>query len=285
MERNKEKENKDHSPISLLAQFTSTPLEQKYREHYLKSEKLQLAIAICVILIPNFIFSYSDYLLFGNTSRFYYLIAIRAVHITLSTIILLVLNRIKKYQTFDIVAFSWWISLITLIFLVNFTRPAGYTQNSIIDMLILFAIYILVRNRLVLQIFPALMFSLVNIVFIITSKTSLKPLALIVVLVSYVLANVLGIFVARRLHVSGRIQFAALLNEKQLRKKLEHAISEIKTLQGIIPICSKCKKIRDDGGYWQQLEVYISDHSDADFSHSLCPHCVEELYPGVDLDE
>ncbi|HNT35571.1 MAG TPA: response regulator, partial [bacterium] len=52
----------------------------------------------------------------------------------------------------------------------------------------------------------------------------------------------------------------------------------IRALKGLLPICSKCKKIRDDTGYWQQVEVYIRDHSDAEFTHALCPECVKELY-------
>ena len=61
--------------------------------------------------------------------------------------------------------------------------------------------------------------------------------------------------------------------------RLEKAQREIKTLQGIIPICSSCKKIRNDQGYWQQVEAYISDHSEALFSHGICPDCMERLYP------
>jgi PAS domain S-box-containing protein len=67
--------------------------------------------------------------------------------------------------------------------------------------------------------------------------------------------------------------------------KLETVINslrnEVKTLQGIIPICSACKKIRDDEGFWSQVENYISTRSDAKFSHSLCPDCLKELYPDV----
>jgi len=66
-------------------------------------------------------------------------------------------------------------------------------------------------------------------------------------------------------------------NEK-LIEKLEQALIEIKSLQGIIPICSHCKKIRDDKGYWNILETYLQKHSDAKFSHSLCPKCSEEIY-------
>lgn len=62
-------------------------------------------------------------------------------------------------------------------------------------------------------------------------------------------------------------------------KILHEAQKEIKILQGFLPICSSCKKIRDDDGYWNQIESYIHTHSEAKFSHGICPDCLKELYP------
>lgn len=62
-------------------------------------------------------------------------------------------------------------------------------------------------------------------------------------------------------------------------RELRRALSEIKTLRGILPICMNCKKIRDDRGYWNQVEVYVRDHTEADFSHGLCPECAAVWYP------
>ncbi len=62
-------------------------------------------------------------------------------------------------------------------------------------------------------------------------------------------------------------------------KKLEDALSEVKRLSGLLPICASCKKIRDDTGYWRQIESYISSHSEAQFSHAICPECTKSLYP------
>jgi len=61
--------------------------------------------------------------------------------------------------------------------------------------------------------------------------------------------------------------------------ELQQALAQIKKLSGLLPICASCKKIRDDKGYWQQIEAYIRDHSEAEFSHSLCPECARKLYP------
>jgi len=65
----------------------------------------------------------------------------------------------------------------------------------------------------------------------------------------------------------------------QINTELQDKIHEIKTLSGLLPICAQCKKIRNDEGYWTQLEGYISEHTSATFSHGICPHCAEQLYP------
>jgi hypothetical protein len=72
---------------------------------------------------------------------------------------------------------------------------------------------------------------------------------------------------------------------RRFQRDLDTAFAQIKTLRGIIPICSSCKKIRDDQGYWNQLETYIGKHSDADLSHGICPDCAARLYPDFNLDK
>lgn len=65
---------------------------------------------------------------------------------------------------------------------------------------------------------------------------------------------------------------------ERLVRELQEALAKVKTLSGLLPICASCKKIRDDKGYWTQLEAYIRDHSEAEFSHSICPECRKKLY-------
>lgn len=68
---------------------------------------------------------------------------------------------------------------------------------------------------------------------------------------------------------------------ENLIERLEQALIEVKRLSGLLPICASCKRIRDDEGGWQQIEEYIATHSEADFSHGICPQCAHELYPEV----
>jgi DNA-binding response OmpR family regulator len=93
-----------------------------------------------------------------------------------------------------------------------------------------------------------------------------------------------------------RVSSALLLKQEMDRRKnrelelrrsneeLQKALKEVKVLRGLIPICASCKKIRNDGGFWQQLEEYLGDHSEAEFSHGLCQPCIKKLYPGVYQD-
>ena len=70
-----------------------------------------------------------------------------------------------------------------------------------------------------------------------------------------------------------------VVQRKSISEEKEAALAKIKVLSGMLPICASCKKIRDDKGYWNQMEAYIRDHSEAEFTHGICPDCAKRLYP------
>lgn len=72
------------------------------------------------------------------------------------------------------------------------------------------------------------------------------------------------------------------IERNRLAQEIKQAMAEIKTLSGMLPICAGCKKIRDDKGYWNQIESYVQEHSMASFSHGLCPECIPKYFPGMD---
>jgi PleD family two-component response regulator len=86
--------------------------------------------------------------------------------------------------------------------------------------------------------------------------------------------------------VRTHLYLRALVKEKEkLIGELHQALAKVKTLSGLLPICSSCKKIRDDKGYWNQIETFIRQHSEADFTHGICPKCAKMLYPGLLKDK
>lgn len=77
------------------------------------------------------------------------------------------------------------------------------------------------------------------------------------------------------------VMMEAEREQRELAERLQTALSQVTTLKGMLPICASCKKIRNDAGYWEILENYISSHSEAEFSHGICPECIEKLYPDL----
>ncbi|MFC1592200.1 hypothetical protein ACFL43_06720 [Thermodesulfobacteriota bacterium] len=98
----------------------------------------------------------------------------------------------------------------------------------------------------------------------------------------YFFITMIPIVVLDRLY---RILVSKVHEAEDTTKELQHALAKVKTLSGLLPICSNCKQIRDDQGYWNKIEIYIKDHSDADFTHSICPECAKELYPELYEDK
>ena len=97
-----------------------------------------------------------------------------------------------------------------------------------------------------------------------------------------IVAVIVGFIFLLLLFVQQREMTIRKYAEKEKEKlilDLKKALSDVKQLSGLLPICASCKNIRDDKGYWKQIEGYISDHSDAEFSHSICPECAIKLYP------
>jgi hypothetical protein len=88
--------------------------------------------------------------------------------------------------------------------------------------------------------------------------------------VIFVLSGI-GIYLLRIAHIRQ--------NELELARRVEQATAHIKVLSGLLPICAACKKIRDNGGDWNHLEVYMRAHADVDFTHGICPDCSKRLYP------
>ena len=108
---------------------------------------------------------------------------------------------------------------------------------------------------------------------VIHSNTTLLAIAAILLITTIVV-----------LFKSSRIDIQRKEVEKEREKligELQDALAQVKTLRGLLPICANCKKIRDEKGYWNQIESYISQHSEADFSHGICPDCLKKLYPEI----
>ena len=271
------------NPIAVV--FRSKEFEQSYRQQYLKQDMKQAWYVITASAAFIAVFMVSDYRLFGDSWSFYSLVIARSIFIFSMLLVAAKFRTIDNEKLFDTLVFVFLLFFSGLVFYINMGRPADYLSHSIADILILLVIYFLLPNRFIQQLISATIFTIGNIIIIIYFRSSHALLGNHVIIASYLMINLLGIIASRQNHISRRTQFKLYFSERKLKEEYQYALDEIITLRGIIPICSNCKQIRDDRGYWNQLEGYIQKRSLATFSHGICPKCSKKLYPEIDMPE
>lgn len=168
---------------------------------------------------------------------------------------------------------SWFfpvsLSLSAAIFYLDLTMPLGFTVNMLYFIVIVISFWVpLWRGTIQLGILTTIL-TIIGFFFSPPGGEFWKVLFNRLMGVAVVWITVWLII---------RFKIADLARKMALEER-QKALDEIKILQGILPICSACKKIRDKAGQWKQMEVYIRDHSEADFTHGVCPECIKKLYP------
>lgn len=185
-----------------------------------------------------------------------------------------------------------WVDAAIVIFLAaalaffSYVRPslairvAAFSSVSVLQSVLgLDALFRLAR-RLESKTNACLVAGFASVIAIAAARTALA-LALDPLGTAYMLAS--STQAASLMSYSGAYLFLFLglqtQNAMRVEDELRRAAEEVKTLSGIIPICSHCKKVRNDSGYWEQVEAYVSSRTDAGFSHGICPECLEKHYP------
>ncbi|HJP31042.1 MAG: hypothetical protein QF689_02445 [Candidatus Latescibacteria bacterium] len=176
------------------------------------------------------------------------------------------------------------LTLAALGFLTDLARPNDYFTHIGTDVTILYLVYLLVPIPVRYQVLVCVPFSVAVVALLFLYKEPIYTMVPISYTLSIVSANIFGFWISVRQGRLRRTNFTHLSGEQESRKQLQKALDEIKTLSDLIPICSGCKNIRDDEGYWSQVESYLGTRLDVAFTHGLCPACVARLYPGLTDD-
>lgn len=176
-------------------------------------------------------------------------------------------NKVLRKKTLPILYFAC-IVLLALIFLLDLSIPSGVAVG------VLYAVVVLL-SLLVPQSRATLIFALVSSLLII-AVLFYKPLAPEMWKVFF--NRGISLFAVWTTAILGVIRNKIAQQRKIILIEREKALDEVKILRGLLPICASCKKIKDEG-YWIQIESYIKNHSEAEFTHGICPECTEKLYP------
>jgi hypothetical protein len=267
------------APITVWGAFADPVLEDRYRRSRLRWDCAWVRWILAIALFPTLVFIASDYHLFGVSSGFWILAAVRLVMLIGLGSALVLVRWVTTPRQLDCLVFASVALITAASAYIETTRPSGYAGFAMMDVLALIGVLTVVPAPLRLQALLAGSMTVAAVLVLAARSAALDALTLLVVPAAYVVANSLGGLGAWNLHHWKRTQFAALLREQELRTELQQALAEIRTLRGIVPICAYCKKVRDDAGFWQQVESYVRDHTHAEFSHGICSACLEIHHP------
>ena len=257
--------------------FRSPDQETAFRNWDLPDSRTRLRALAVVGGVGILGFARADYLFFGMEAPFAWLLTVRIGFAIASLVLFLKIPQIERPGLFELLAGAWTTIIVALALAANWTRPPDYLMHIAIDVLVILVVHAYIPNRWPMALVAGLAYSIGDVAVLQLARAPAAAIATNAYYLSLVTANVLGFLMWRRLQISRRAMFHALSQEVRLRESLERSLTEVKVLRGILPICAQCKRVRDDGGFWQQVEVYFRDRADVDFSHGLCPTCLPQF--------
>jgi len=268
----------DRGALSALATFVSDELEADYRAgeraHDVRTARA-VALLTVVVSIPLGIVDLASQ---RPSALFVLLMAARAAVAAGALLVYLRIPSLTSPRARDRIILLWSVIFAGAGAAIVLTRPPGFGRPLAMGVVLIaaFALVIPASYRYQLAAVAAL------VVSFIAARVAQGPTGTFALLST---AGALVVGVALTLYASlGKQQarrelFLAMHEQRTLREALELALAEIRTLRGIVPICSFCHKIRDEFGEWHRMEAYVSERTHAEFSHGFCPTCEETHYP------
>lgn len=257
-----------------------------------RSDRRLIQALLLTICIPTVIFAAIDLLgIRPGASSLESRVLVRAMTLALPLGGLWLLGRSHTREALSRNTLMITLLVVPVLIALQLQQPRGSTLVLTTMLLILSVLYVAVPNSLLRQVTPPLLLSSFLIgarLWWLNGPSDAKMAADLVVIV---FLNVFGVVAVRRRLVlqdqvseSWQLEAEARGRELLAQHRAEHATQQLQALRGIIPICANCKHVRTDAGEWQQIELYVREHSDADFSHGVCPSCAQLLYGDV-LDD
>lgn len=257
-----------------------------------RSDRKLIQALLLTISIPTVIFAAID--LFGvrpGATSLESRLLLRAVSLVVPLGGLWLIRRAHTREALSLHSFLVALSSVPVLMAMPLQQPRGSTLLLTPMLMILGVMYGALPNSLMRQVTPPLLLSAFLVWARLWWVNGPSDAGLIADLVVIVFLNIIGVLAVRRrlrlqhqVSESWRLEAEARDRERVAQHRAEHATQQLQTLHGIIPICASCKHVRTDAGEWQQIERYVRDHSDAEFSHGVCPSCAHRLYADV-LDE
>jgi hypothetical protein len=261
--------------IDSWGQFACRDLEERFRSEHLTEDSKTATFLALIYILTTGVLVVMDWTFKGITQTFLLLLIPRSVILLSSARLVLRLRHAITPSLLDRWLLGWFsLNLLTELW-VHSARSA--LETVLAGVFFVWALASLVPTKFSYQAGTATVTSIAFMALILGKKP--EPALLALSLVKLMLALTIGLVCSRQLHHARRQSFAAHLVERETGVLLESALAQLKTLEDILPICSGCKKIRDEGDSWVALDEYVSEHTSTRFSHGMCPDCIARFYP------
>lgn len=275
----------DDPHLSFSGEFRSPEKETAYRQFSWNDLQSVSRRTLHVFAFMILVFLVVDIMSLGHQPALYYLFALR---FTATVGLVLAAHHIQRsagyFPNFPHLLLGVQIGVSVTIWLFAVLRQMPTAYLGVNTILCTLCFYQFLSGRFAFTVGANIFLALGSMTFGFLFLEML-PTELIGSLFFLVPINFLGITILRSINRSKRREYTALIDYERInteKEKLIHelqtALAEVKTLQGFLPICAQCHKIRDDEGYWESIEKYIQDRTSAQFSHSICPECRVTLY-------
>jgi len=268
------------SPIRFASARLADPeLEQAFRHEILAERRRPTAILLAVIGLISLLAMIPDALVLkASPDRQWFNHVLSLIFTCVCLAASWLVGRCRTTRHLDLLLTGWWLAAIVTVLAGNTSYPGNSNLFIVFDILIPVAIYLLFPIGLRTQVGLAVLFTLLDDLLVAGSHT-ITPQEKAFVALAFISAHVIGLVSCWYLHTGRRRLFLGKRREEEERQRAEKLLEEVRVLRGILPICSYCKSIRDDEGYWHDVDRYIASHSEVDFSHGICPDCMARHFP------
>lgn len=253
-------------------------LETAFRLHALPRDRRVLSAVMVAAVVFALAGIPTDLALTASTGTGPALVAVRIATAAISLLALPLTRRTRDPRRLDAIALTWILLLVSGVMVGNLLLPADYTMHVIWEVLVVLAIYVTVPLTITRQFVAGMILTVGDVLLLAWSRNLSSVVIANDVALAFACAHVIGVVASWQYRRGHREQFLALREAEDAHTKEQRVRQELTSLQGILRICSNCKRIHTASGDWDQVEVYLTEHTDARFSHGICPQCSVKLY-------
>ena len=262
--------------------FDPESLEQRRFER----DRDQAVMVLVALLVPLAAFGINDALFAAGDWRSLAVAwAFRAAAVTALALTGLRLKRAPDRARLEQVLFSTLMAGVALSVLTHLGRPRSSLLPTRFELLCVVGFYVALPLRTRLQLVPALLLSAASLSLVFLWHTGVSGPELVSNAVCFILANVLGILITRRRHAADAEEEVAWRAVTYAHSSLQRTVRELRALRAVVPICPSCRKVRGAREGWQQLEAFVAERGDVQFSKVLCPSCLQKEFGAVLSEE